>query len=76
VRPPVSSWAASAAEVFRTPDDRIVFCEIAARPGGGICTVVTDYAHKFVVSAANPEEFQRRYDNLSEVVAAHGWRAA
>jgi biotin carboxylase len=139
-------------EVFRTPDDRIVFCEIAARPGGGgICTVVrqahgvdlitaalraqsgfaplpatrpdgriwalvgyyprpnqvpvpieteplprdlgilryftgtthpgpaessTDYAHKFVVSAANSEEFQRRYDNLSEVVAARGWRAA
>lgn len=140
-------------EVFHTPDDRIVFCEIAARPGGGgICTIIrqahgvdlidaalrtqsgyppllpaarpdgllwalvgyypqvdqlpvpieveplprdlgvlrsftgathsgpphssTDYAHKFVVSAASPEEFQRRYDGLSEIVAAQGWRAA
>jgi hypothetical protein len=139
-------------EVFHTPDDRIVFCEIAARPGGGgICTVVrqaygidlisaalrvqsgfaplasarpdgrlwgligyypqpgllpapidteplpqdlgiqhyftgcvrpgpaessTDYAHKFVVSATTPEEFQRRWDDVSDVVAAHGWKAA
>lgn len=139
-------------EVFLTPDDRIAFCEIAARPGGGgICTIVrqahgvdlisaalraqsgfpplpaarpdgriwalvgyyprpnqlpvpieteplprdlgilryftgathpgpaqssTDYAHKFVVCAANPEEFQRRYDAISDVVAVHGWQAA
>jgi hypothetical protein len=139
-------------EVFHTPDDRIVFCEIAARPGGGgICTVVrraygidlistalrvqsgfapvasarpdgrlwgligyyprpdlmpvpidieplprdlgiqhyfsgdmrpglayssTNYAHKFVVSAATPEEFQRRWDDVSGVVAAQGWKAA
>lgn len=139
-------------EVFHTPDDRVVFCEIAARPGGGgICTVVrqaygvdlitaalrtqsgfppqaparpdgrlwgligyypqpgllpapidtdplpedlgiqhyftgcvrpgpaqssTDYAHKFVVSAATPEEFQRRWDDVSDVVAACGWKAA
>lgn len=136
-------------EVFHTPDDRIMFCEIAARPGGGgICTIVrqaygvdlisaalraqsgfdplpatspdgrlwgligyypqpdvlpvpvevatlpadlgvhryfsggvrpgpaessTDYVHKFVVSAANAGEFDRRYADLSELVAARGW---
>jgi len=141
-------------EVFHTPDDRIVFCEIAARPGGGgICTVLrqtygvdlisaalraqsgfaplpparpdgdgrirgligyyaqperrpvpinteplpqelgieryftgsmrpgpaqssTDYAHKFVVSAADSAEFQRRYADITDLVALRGWTAA
>jgi biotin carboxylase len=137
-------------EVFHTPDDRIMFCEIAARPGGGgICTIVrqahgvdlisaalraqsgfdprprtrpdgrlwgligyypqpgllpvpidvgplpedlgvhryfsggvrpgpaessTDYVHKFVVSAADAQQFDRSYADLSDVVAQHGWR--
>lgn len=141
-------------EVFHTPDDRIMFCEIGARPGGGgICTVLrhafgvdmittahrvqagaaplpitrpegdgriwgligyypqpdtvavpidiaplpadlgieryftgirtsglpegsTDYAHKFIVSAPDTDEFHRRHAEITDVVKLYGWAAA
>ncbi|MCH5584941.1 ATP-grasp domain-containing protein [Shimazuella sp. AN120528] len=55
------------AEFFHTPDDRLVFCEIASRPGGARIIDMIDVAYDFHITKALTRAFCGKEKTLSAV---------
>lgn len=73
--PPAPEELPFHAEFFHTPDDEIVLCEIACRPGGGEIVAMFEHAFGFNLYEAALKGQAGRYDEISirAEPRRHGW---